>query len=117
MLSRSSFIDEQQIQPLTRSSFRIKPAIDLEENQEQNNENTLELKYPIIANQSPKQTIENNDQEEFALNCRVIVNTGRSIINKVGIIRFIGATTTHVGEWYGIELEEPIGKSSFSSLG
>jgi hypothetical protein len=105
LLSRSLFIEEEHLQPIQISNFQIKHTIDLDDDQEQNDENTLELKYLL----TPKQTIENKPRD-YSINCRVIVNTGHSVVNQPGIIRFIGEIYLKEGIWYGIELEKPLGK-------
>ncbi len=40
----------------------------------------------------------------------MIVNTGHSIYKKPGIIRFIGEISNKKDIWYGIELDEAVGK-------
>jgi hypothetical protein len=112
MLERSIFIEEQQLQYIQTPTFQIKHIIDLDDNKQLDDENTLELKYPI----KPSQIISKNN-EEFAIGCRVIVNTGRSICDKKGIIRFIGEFSIGKGIWYGIELDEPVGKNNGSHDG
>jgi len=112
MLARSIFIEEQQLQYIQTPTFQIKHIIDLDDNKQLDDENTLELKYPIKSSQIiPK------NNEEFTIGCRVIVNTGRSICNKKGIIRFIGEFSIGKGLWYGIELDEPVGKNNGSHDG
>ncbi len=104
LLSRMSFLEG--VQPVQTPTFRITRTIDLEVDQEENNESTLELKYLL----SPEQIIENKPKD-YSIGCRVIVNTGQSVVNQPGIIRFIGEISVKEGIWYGIELNEPIGKS------
>jgi hypothetical protein len=118
MLSRLLF-KEEHIQSIQRSTFQIKHTIDLEDNKQQYDENTLESKYSITSSsQSSKQINQNNNNEDFSIGCRVIVNTGHSIVNKTGIIRFIGeASFGEGGIWYGIELDEAIGKHNGSLNG
>lgn len=54
-----------------------------------------------------------NKNKDYSIGCRVIVNTGHSIFDQPGIIRFIGEMCIKEGIWYGIELDEPIGKTNF----
>jgi len=109
MLSRALFIEEEQVQPIQTSFFQVKQTVDLEDNKQQDDENTLELKYPIKPSQPSKQIVDNNN-EDYSIGCRVLVNTGHSILNKRGIIRFIGEISNKKDIWYGIELEEEVGK-------
>jgi len=116
MLARSMFIEEQQLQSIQIPTFQIKHIIDLEDNKQPDDENTLELKYPIKSSQLPEQIIPKTNKD-FSIGCQVIVNTGRSVCEKKGIIRFIGEFSVGKGIWYGIELEEPIGKNNGSHDG
>jgi hypothetical protein len=113
MISRSLFIEEEGLQAKQPSSFRIKHPIDLDDNTQEDNENTLEEKYaitPIQRIESPSKQIIDDKNEDYSIGCRVIVNTGHYIFNKPGIIRFIGPIAIKEGIWYGIQLEEPVGK-------
>jgi len=114
MISRLLFIEEEGLQAKQTSSFLIKHPIDLDDNNtKEDNENTLEEKYPIPSIQrieSPSKQIIDDKNEDYSIGCRVIVNTGHSLFNKPGIIRFIGPIATKDGIWYGIELEEAVGK-------
>ncbi|CAF3940139.1 unnamed protein product [Rotaria sordida] len=119
MISRSLFIEEEQLQPIQTSTFQIKHIIDLDDNRPQENENTLEQKYNILSSQSietsPNPIINNNNNiEDYTIGSRVIVNTGHSIYNKSGTIRFIGEMSIKTGIWYGIELDEQVGKNNGS---
>ncbi|CAF0841658.1 unnamed protein product [Adineta steineri] len=58
-----------------------------------------------------------NENENYSIDSQVIVNTGVSIVNKPGIIRYIGKTIIKNGIWYGIELEEAVGKNNGSYKG
>jgi len=111
MISRLLFIEEEGLQAKQTSSFLKKYRIDLDDNNTQeDNENTLEEKYPIIPIESPSEQIIDDKNEDYSIGCQVIVSTGHSIFNKSGIIRFIGPIATKEGIWYGIELEEAVGK-------
>ncbi|CAF4231839.1 unnamed protein product [Rotaria sp. Silwood2] len=119
MISRSLFIEEEQLQPIQTSTFQIKHTIDLDDNKQQENENTLEQKYDILLSQSieslSKPIINNNNiNEDYTIGSRVTVNTGHYIFNKPGTIRFIGEISIKTGIWYGIELDEPVGKNNGS---
>ncbi len=109
MVSRSMFIEEQQLQPIQTPTLRITHPIDLDDNKPEDNENTLQEKYIITP--SSKRRINN---EDFSVDSRVIVNTGRSVVQKVGTIRFIGELDHKEGIWYGIELDEAVGKHNGS---
>jgi hypothetical protein len=56
-----------------------------------------------------KKIVDIND-DEYPVNSRVLVNTDHHIFNKLGIIRYVGKTYFKEGIWYGIELEEAVGK-------
>ncbi|CAF1316845.1 unnamed protein product [Rotaria sordida] len=120
MISRSLFIEEEQLQPIQISTFQVKHIIDLDDNRPQENENTLEQKYNILSRQSietssnPIINNNNNNIEDYTIGSRVIVNTGHYIYNKSGTIRFIGEMSIKTGIWYGIELDEPVGKNNGS---
>ena len=49
-------------------------------------------------------------KDDFTVGSRVAVNTGHSVTNKSGTIRFVGETSFREGLWYGIELDEAVGK-------
>ena len=51
-----------------------------------------------------------NENVDYSIGDRVIVNTAHQICNKLGYIRFIGKIHIHYGLWYGVELDEPCGK-------
>ena len=52
-----------------------------------------------------------DDDENYSIGTRVMVNTDHLLRNKIGHIRFIGQTHFRQGMWYGIELDEPVGES------
>lgn len=131
LLSRSLFIEQEQLQPVQSSSIRMRQTVDIDDDHEQNaidkveeNENedvlSLEKKYSIAT--TPRRTnadknsealikkiVDVND-EEYPLGCRVLVNTDHHIFNKLGFVRYVGKTYFKEGIWYGIELEEAVGK-------
>ena len=51
-----------------------------------------------------------DEKQDYSIGDRVVVNTGHRICNKHGRIRFIGKTHIKYGVWFGIELDEPLGK-------
>ena len=117
MISRSRFIEEQQIQPTHSPTLRIKHPIDLEDNKQDDNETTLEKKYVITPIQrSQSSSKERIDNKVFSIGSRVFVNTSHTLFNKAGIIRFIGKLDTLEGILYGIELEEAVGKEKKISI-
>jgi len=133
MLSRSLFIEQEQLQPVQTSSIRIRHTFDIDDhenptNKKQDNDqallsiSTLEEKYSMATtprriqstHQQPtestiKKIVDIND-DEYPVNSRVLVNTDHHIFNKLGIIRYVGKTYFKEGIWYGIELEEAVGK-------
>lgn len=137
MLSRSLFIEQEQLQPVQTSSIRMRHTFDIEDHENENNKkpdnnqallsiSTLEEKYSIpttpqrveplsstksdqIAEPIIKKKVDIND-DEYPIGCRVIVNTDHHIFNKFGTVRFVGKTYFKEGTWYGIELEEAVGK-------
>ncbi|CAF4119788.1 unnamed protein product, partial [Rotaria sp. Silwood2] len=139
MLSRSLFIKQEQLQPVQTSSIRMRHTFNIDDHENINNKkqdndqallsiSTLEEKYPItttprsigssstsindqITEPIIKKIVDIND-DEYPIGCRVIVNTDHHIFNKVGFIRFVGKTYFKEGTWYGIELEEPVGKNN-----
>ncbi|CAF4962442.1 unnamed protein product, partial [Rotaria socialis] len=136
-LSRSLFIEQEQLQPIQTSSIRMRQAFDIDDHETENNKkqdndqallsvSTLEEKYSIattpqriesssasksdqITEPTIKKIVDIND-DAYPIACRVIVNTDHHIFNKIGTIRFVGKTYFKEGTWYGIELEEPVGK-------
>lgn len=138
MLSRSLFIQQEQLQPVQTSTLRIRRALDIDEPDNSFSSgkfqdsslfslsiNKIEEKYSILGqnNNSVKQAeakttnVESNSKkiadvndDDFPLNCRVIVNTDHQIFNKPGTVRYVGKTYFKEGTWYGIELEEPVGQ-------
>ncbi len=104
MRSRSSFIEQEQVQPVQTSTFQVKSTIDLDDpSPEQVNENTLESKYLS----QPQPVV----RETISIGSRVIVNTGSYISDKPGFVRFVGEIPTiPEGTWYGIELDEAVGQ-------
>jgi hypothetical protein len=130
LLSRSLFIEQEQLQPLQSSSLRIRHPFDIDDHENSTNKKSddndnqrllsLEEKYSIPTTPrriNPDQTTETiikkivdiND-EEYPIGCRVIVNTDHHIFNKLGFVRYVGKTYFKEGIWYGIELEEAVGK-------
>lgn len=105
MSSRRSYLEEQML-IIPQSTLQIKQSIDLDENPSITDETTLESKY-LRSSLEPIQEKSSNEQ----INSRVIVNTGHSISNQPGTIRFIGETCIREGLWYGIELDQAIGKT------
>jgi hypothetical protein len=133
LLSRSLFIEQEHLQPLQSSSIRIRNPFDIDDPDSSTTKKsddhdhpetlTLEQKYSIPTtprrinpdqNAEPiiKKIVDIND-EEYPIGCRVLVNTDHHIFNKLGTIRFVGKTYFKEGTWYGVELEEAVGKSSF----
>jgi hypothetical protein len=118
MISRSIFIEEQQLQPIHTPTLRIKHPIDLDENIHEDEGETLEDKRETLEKKyiiTPIQRVESSSKEkinneDYSIGSRVIVNTGHTVVNKAGIIRFAGSLNNKEGTWYGIEFEEPIGK-------
>jgi hypothetical protein len=129
MLSRSLFIEQEQLQPLQTSSIRIRHPFDIDDQENSNHKKqehdnqgllSLEEKYSIpitpqrmnsdqITASIIKKIVDIND-EEYPIGCRVIINTDHHIFNKLGIVRYVGKTYFKEGIWYGIELEEAVGK-------
>ncbi|CAM4783139.1 unnamed protein product [Rotaria magnacalcarata] len=121
MISRSLFIEEEQLQPIQTSRLQIKHTIDLNDNKHEETANIIEQISTLLSNQSSnsssRQIINDHEDENFIDGSRVIVNTGHSIFNKPGTIRFIGETFISTGIWYGIELDEAVGKNNGSLNG
>lgn len=109
--SRTSFIEQERIEPIVKSTFEIKQTVDLGEIQ--TNVETIEEKYSFVSNFDRK-SLNKIDTPTFTIGCRVLINTGHTIINKQGIIRYIGEITVQKGLFYGIELDEPVGKNDGS---
>ena len=136
LLSRSLFIEQEQLQPVQTSTLRIRHAFDIDEpdsqstsdeitkrasNDELLSTSALEEKYSSITtpktvraakvtmDEGPKKIVDVND-DQYPVNSRVIVNTDHQIVNKLGTVRYVGKTYFKEGIWYGIELEEPVGK-------
>lgn len=127
LLSRSLFIEQEQLQAVQSSSIRIRHPFDIDDdhdhgsvgNAEENGNQeslSLEKKYSIAT--TPRRTnaevpikkmVDIND-EEYPIDCRVLVNTDHHIFNKLGFVRYVGKTYFKEGIWYGIELEEAVGK-------
>ncbi|CAF1478921.1 unnamed protein product, partial [Adineta steineri] len=163
MLSRSLFIEQEQLEPVKTSTIRIRNAFDIDDHENQTNKkedddqalsiSTLEEKYsvpvtsrpiqpstteqssqpstteqpiqlstteqPILSSTTEQPTIKVVDinDEEYPIDSRVIVNTDHHIFNKLGTVRFVGKTSIKEGIWYGIELEEAVGKHDGSIKG
>lgn len=109
MSSRRSFLEEQALL-VPKPTLQIKHSIDLEDNPPQADQTTLESKYLTPSLEPVK---EKTDNEQVG--CRVIVNTGHSIANQLGTIRFIGETCIREGLWYGIELDQATGRKEKES--
>jgi hypothetical protein len=128
MLSRSLFIEQEQLQPVQTSSIKIRHPLDIDDHENQYNKkqddlsiSILEEKYSIPTtprriessnrdlDQTMKKIVDIND-DEYPIGCRVIIKTDHHIYNKLGIIKFVGKTYFKEGIWYGIELEEAVGK-------
>ena len=109
MSSRRSFFEEQVLL-VPKPTLQIKHSIDLEDNPPIADETTLESKYLIPSLELIKEKTENGE-----VGCRVIVNTGHSVSNQLGTIRFIGVTCIREGLWYGIELDQANGKKEKES--
>lgn len=60
--------------------------------------------------ESKQRKIVDINDDEYPVGGRVIVNTDHLLFNKVGTIRFVGKTYFKEGTWYGVELEEAVGK-------
>lgn len=60
-----------------------------------------------------KKIVDIND-EEYPIGSKVLINTDHHIFNKLGIVRFVGKTYFKEGTWYGVELEEAVGKNNGS---
>ena len=132
LLSRSLFIEQEQLQPVQSSSIRIRNPIDIDDDPDSSTTKmsddhpellNLEQKYSIPTtprrinpdqNAEPiiKKIVDIND-EEYPIGCRVLVNTDHHIFNKLGVVRYVGKTYFKEGTWYGVELEEAVGKSTF----
>jgi hypothetical protein len=130
MLSRSLFIEQEQLQPVQTSGIRMRHKVDIDDHENQLNKkqdnndvsiSTLEEKYSLST--TPKRIESSNhntdltikkivdiNDDEYPIGCRVLVNTDHHIFNKLGIIKFVGKTYFKEGIWYGIELEEAVGK-------
>jgi len=129
MLSRSLFIKQEQLQPVQTSSIRIRNAFDIDDQENPNNKKqdnddqsslsitTLEEKYSIPTtpkrinhDESTRKKIVDINDEEYPIGCRVLINTDHHIFNKLCTVRYVGKTYFKEGIWYGIELEEAVGK-------
>jgi hypothetical protein len=131
LLSRSLFIEQEQLQPVQSSSIRIRHPFDIDDHENSTTKKfddhdhsdllSLEQKYSIATtprriinpdqNTEPiiKKIVDIND-EEYPIGCRVLVNTDHHIFNKLGVVRYVGKTYFKEGIWDGIELEEAVGK-------
>ncbi|CAF3499069.1 unnamed protein product [Rotaria socialis] len=121
MISRSLFIEEEQLQSTQTSRLQIKNTIDLDDNRQQETANIVEQISTLLSSQSSnvssRQIDNDHEDEDFIVGSRVIVNTGHSIFNKPGTIRFMGEICISTGIWYGIELDEAVGKNNGSLNG
>lgn len=71
-------------------------------------ENPEKNKSQQVADESSESAGKRSN--DFSVGDRVLVNTDHQISNKSGSIRYIGKTHIRYGVWFGIELDEPIGK-------
>ncbi|UJR08835.1 hypothetical protein I4U23_013089 [Adineta vaga] len=117
--SRLSFIEQQDIKPIQTSSPTIYRKLDIsidDDQQKENDDRKLDQKYPISASGSTASLTSNRTVdsaiENFLVGSQVIVNTGRSVVEKSGIIRYAGEIKGKKGKWYGVELREPLGKNN-----
>ncbi|UJR37400.1 hypothetical protein I4U23_030105 [Adineta vaga] len=139
MLSRSLFIEQEQLQPVQTSSIRIRHTFDIDDHENQINKkqdndqallsiSTLEEKYSIpttsqtndskvTEEQSTLKKIVDINDEEYPIGARVIVNTDHQICKKTGTVQFVGTTSFKEGTWYGVELDEAVGKHNGSVRG
>lgn len=79
---------------------------------------TLTNSSQITTNKSKQKESEVEEElpEWLAQNVPVIVSTN-SVMNKPGIVRYIGATKFAGGTWIGVELEQAFGKNDGSIKG
>ena len=136
LLSRSLFIEQEQLQPVQSSTMRIRHTVDIDDPEDnktdksEENENdellSLEKKYSIATTPRRTNTEKNSEvlikkivdvnDEEYPIGSRVLVNTDHHIFNKLGFVRYVGKTYFKEGTWYGIELEEAVGKYNYFSF-
>ena len=128
LLSRSLFIKQEQLEPVQSSGIRILHTFDIDDQESSTNTKSdqneefvsLEEKYSIATTPrrtDPQSNLESNikkivdiNDEEYPIDSRVLVNTDHHIFNKLGFVRYVGKTYFKEGIWYGIELEEAVGK-------
>lgn len=130
LLSRSLFIEQEQLQPVQSSTLRIRQPFNLDDNENLDLKkdesdllsiHALEEKYSMPTTPKrvqtetpiPKKIVDIND-DEYPIDCRVVINTDHHIFNKLGFVRYVGKTYFKEGIWYGIELEEAVGKNNGS---
>ena len=135
MLSRSLFIEQEQLQPVQTSTLRIRHVFDIDDTDSRLNTSSdtktsianqaaavstssLEEKYSFFSTpqrvekkeESISRKVVDVNDDEYPVGCRVTINTDHQIFNKLGTVRYVGKTYFKEGIWYGVELEEPVGK-------
>ena len=72
-------------------------------------------KKPIVTRHADASTTSISSmvsQKDLRIGDRVIVSSSQG--SKTGVLRYVGTTEFALGEWCGVELDEPIGKNDGS---
>lgn len=68
-----------------------------------------------VSTTSLSSSVSQRAKDELKIGDRVIVSSMQG--SKTGVLKYQGPTDFAGGEWYGVELDEPIGKNDGSVCG